>query len=61
MPSYIVRIQVIKVYDVRIDAKNERKAIEKIEAMQSSEIQETGSLQDVTTEFPEIMSKESKE
>ena len=52
---HTVRIQVIKIYDVGIQASSSSSAIEMAYAMQSTEIEDTAKLVDVTTEFAEIV------
>ena len=55
LKSFTVRIQVIKVYDVQVEAENEKQAINAVQAMQSSEIAEKGEPVDVTTDFAEVV------
>lgn len=55
LKGFTVRIQVIKVYDVQVEAENEKRAIDTVQAMQSSEIEEKGEPVDVTTDFAEIV------
>lgn len=52
---YTVRIQVIKVYDVRIEADSEQEALDKAERMQTLDIAEKGSLQDAMTDYAEVI------
>ena len=46
-----VRIQVVRVYDVKATS------IQEVEAMQAGEIEEVGELVDVTTEVLEVIQK----
>lgn len=55
MPDMIVRIQVIKVYDVEVTAANADEALDKVNSMQSTVIEMSGSLQDVTTDYAEVV------
>ena len=57
----IVRIQVIKVYDVdtgggdTTDPQSVQAAIEQVENMQSAEIEKVGHFVDVTTDYAEVV------
>jgi hypothetical protein len=48
-----VRIQVIKVYDVEVDAADADEAIEKAYELQTTEIEATGELIDAMTDHAE--------
>jgi len=43
-----------KIYHVTVSASNAKAAARQVEAMQSTEIEERGSLKDVETEFIEV-------
>ena len=59
--TYTVRGQVIKIYDVYIDAKDEDDAIQKFYDMQTKEIRENGRFVDATTDHAEIQDAERRE
>jgi len=48
-----VRIQVIKVYDIQVDAAHAEEAIDRAYQMQTTEIEATGELIDAMTGFAE--------
>ena len=50
-----VRIQIIKVYDVTVEAVTSEEGLAKVEGMQSVDIAEVGTLKDITTEFAEVI------
>lgn len=52
---HTVRIQVIKVYDLDIEAVNADEALGKAYAMQSTKIENIGALVDVSTDFVELV------
>ena len=55
METYNVSIQVIKTYVVEVEAASEEDAIDKVQTMQSEDIARIGSLQDVETNYAEIV------
>jgi len=52
--EFVVRVQVIKVYDVRVSARNSDEAIEKVYNMQTVDIYEDGEFIDAELDNAEI-------
>lgn len=55
MRTYNVSIQVIKTYVVEVEAASEVDAIDKVQTMQSEDIARVGDLQDVETDYADIV------
>ena len=54
MAKFTVAMDIKKIYHVTVSASNAKAAARQVEAMQSTEIEERGSLKDVETEFIEV-------
>lgn len=55
MKDITVSVQVIKVYHVTVQAEDEDAAEKKVGAMSSLEIQEQGTVKDITTDYAEVV------
>ncbi len=53
--THTVRIQVIKIYDLDIEADSEDNALSQAYQMQTTKIADVGTLVDVTTDFAEVI------
>ncbi len=49
-----IRIQVIKVYEVTVEARSQKAALKAVEGMQTEEIYKQGILKDVSTDYAEV-------
>ena len=54
MPKVTVRIQVIRVYDVEVEAPSNNDALDIVEKMSTTEIAERGTFIDVETDYAEV-------
>jgi hypothetical protein len=61
MKTYVVRIQVIKVYDIKLGAETDDQAIADAYDCDTTEIQECGSLQSVETDYAEVVGVEKSD
>lgn len=56
--KYLVSVQVIKVYNVTVEAESSDEAHDKVAKMQSTEIADLGALQDVSTDHIQVQDEE---
>ena len=57
MSKYLVGIQLIKVYNVEVEAEDEEGALNAVYDLQSTEIAERGKLKEVETDHAEVIAK----
>jgi len=61
LKTYTVRLQVIKIYDVEVKADSQEEAVETAMQSQSTEIEKSGKLVCVTTDYPSLPETEVEE
>ena len=53
-----VRIQVIKVYDVQVEAATDQEAVDIVERMQSTQIEKEGTYRHTSTDYAEVVDED---